>query len=257
MDLTRFVKAPKDKKTLSWWRRKYYNGIIWLADLYNRAILSRRHRSQSSGLLALDEIRQHVRQPTDISDHLETLFLETLATRPSLIVELGVGPGESTMVFERVAQLNKARLVSVDIRAEMAHASSWREWLFVEADDVEFAERFGTFSQVHDFSPQIDVLFIDTSHRFDHTVREIAAWFPFLSGQAKVFFHDTNVRPIYRRTDGTIGLTYDIQRGVIRALENYFQTSFNEKKDFTRRQNNWLIRHFASCNGLTILEKLP
>ena len=46
------------------------------------------------------KIRRHAqKKKTDISDHLETLFVESLSMEPKLIVELGVGDGESTMVF--------------------------------------------------------------------------------------------------------------------------------------------------------------
>lgn len=256
MDLTRFVKAPKNKKERSLFVRKYYDGVIWLADIYSSVVGFFNAKSiRKTGWKELDEVRERALIRTNINDHLETLFLESTEVRPRLIVELGVGPGESTFVFERVAKICGAKFVSVDLRKEMEKASSWPDWIFVNENDVEFAQKFPSWTTERGMEPLIDVLFIDTSHKYDHTLREIELWFRYLSENAKVFFHDTNVRPIYRRKDGTIGLAYDIKRGVIRALETHFGKIFNEKKDFIDSRNGWLIKHHSSCNGLTILTR--
>ena len=255
-DLTRFVKAPKNKKDLFYLRKKYYNGVIALANAYNGVIsFFNRRKLAPSGSRELDEIRRHSLIRTDISDHLETLYEESLSVNPKLIVELGVGPGHSTFVFERVAKICGARLVSVDLAEGKKSASSWSDWIFVNKNDIEFAKEFSQWAKGRGIEPAIDILFIDTSHKYEHTLQEIEGWFPYLSRKAKVFFHDTNVRPIYRRRDGTIGLAYDIKRGVIRALETYFGKSFNEKRDFTDFCNGWSIRHYSLCNGLTILTR--
>ena len=100
------------------------------------------------------------------------------------------------------------------------------------------------------------MLFIDTSHLYQHTVEEIDAWFPLLARHALVFFHDTNQRLIYCRDDKSIGQGWNNDRGVLRALEMYFNQSFNEQVDFTHVEPGWIIRHHARCNGLTILEKI-
>jgi hypothetical protein len=70
-----------------------------------------------------------------------------------------------------------------------------------------------------------------------------------------VFFHDTNVRRVYSRRDGSLGVGYDNQRGVIAALETSLGATFNEKRDFVSVANGWLIRHYAPCSGLTILKR--
>ncbi|HLF79931.1 MAG TPA: DEK C-terminal domain-containing protein, partial [Dehalococcoidia bacterium] len=85
--------------------------------------------------------------------------------------------------------------------------------------------------------------------------REIAAWFPFLSDTARVFLHDTNLKLVLRRGDGTLTLGWDNQRGVIRALEEHLGASLPEKRDFIDVRGGWLIRHYANCSGLTILSR--
>ncbi|MBX4211201.1 MAG: class I SAM-dependent methyltransferase [Candidatus Yanofskybacteria bacterium] len=254
MDVSSFVKAPKNKKELSWWRRKYYNGIVRLVEIYNTII--KKPVLNPTGSPEYDEVLRRAQNRTDINDHLPTIFEEALKVQPNLIVELGVGPGESTFALESVAKLSKARFISVDIRESVKNASSWPEWIFVQQDDIAFATSFEEWARNQGIDPRIDVLFIDTSHRYEHTVQEIYSWFPFLSSKAVVLFHDTNVKPVYKRQDGSIGLAYDIRRGVIRAIEEFVGVAFQEQKDFTYLKNNWFITHHATCNGLTILKKI-
>src|SRR5688572_15795315 len=58
-----------------------------------------RRTAWGEGLESVDpdlrEIRLRAREGTDISAHLETLFLEGMLLRPRLIVELGVRDGQS------------------------------------------------------------------------------------------------------------------------------------------------------------------
>lgn len=207
-------------------------------------------------LKTLDDIKKRSNIKTDICDHLETLFVECLSASPRLIVELGVGDGESTFVLERVAKLWSSKLISVDI-ADCKKVSSYRQRIFVQQDDIEFAKEFENWCRGSHIEPPIDILFIDTSHLFEHTYQEIQSWFPFLSDDSKVLFHDTNLKDIYFRKDGTTARGWDNERGVIRAIEKYFNQPFNEQEDFIEINNGWLIKHYAHCNGFTILEKIP
>ena len=236
----RFVRTRALHKTVGW-----YNALIRPP---NACI------EKMSGIAEVDEVCVRSLHRGNISDHLLTLFLEARALKPRLIVELGVEKGESTFVFERVARLCDSKLVSVDL-VNCSNACSYPGWLFVESDDIAFASKFPGFCYSHGFRPIVDVLFIDTSHEFTHTKSEIDSWFPFLSDRCVVFFHDTNVRPIYSRRDGSLGVGYNNQRGVIAALEAFLGTTFNEKRDFVDVANGWLIRHYASCSGLTILKR--
>jgi hypothetical protein len=206
-------------------------------------------------LIEITEIRKHAHKRTDISEHLLPLFLEGLAAKPRLIVELGVRTGESTFAFERVARLCNSTLLSVDID-DCLRASTWKDWSFVKSDDIAFARQFPEWCAARGMKPEIDVLFIDTSHLYDHTVQEIKAWFPHLSQKAKVFFHDTNQRDVYFRADKSMGIGWDSNRGVIRALQEYLGVKFDENVSFTDCYKGWIIRHNALCSGFTVLERL-
>jgi cephalosporin hydroxylase len=204
----------------------------------------------------LIEISQRmVRHPSDISDHLPLLFIEAMLARPELIVELGVRGGESTFVFERAAKHFNAHLVSIDIE-DCSGTSDYERWHFIQGDDVQLAHNFADWCRAINISPAIDVLFIDTSHLYEHTVQEINAWFPLLAANAKVIFHDTHMTRLYRRRNGSMGVGWENERGVIAAIEEYLGRKVDETRDFVEWHNPWIIRHFAGSNGLTILEKL-
>jgi len=228
-----------------------------LCKFYNLFIKRKKKNFLKSGLQELNEIKKRSARRTEMCDHLITLFNETLQKNPKLIVELGVNTGESTFVFRKIAELTSAKLISVDIK-DFSKKIDWGDSIFVQKDDIIFAKEFKDFCKKKDISSKIDILFIDTSHRYKHTVQEVESWFPLLSDNAKVFLHDTNLHRIFFRRDGSIGLGIrNMKRDVIRAIEKYFKKKFNEYSNFTDFVDGWLIKHYTHCNGFMILEKIP
>jgi cephalosporin hydroxylase len=216
-------------------------------------------RSTGSSVVAEDgpisEINRNSRKRSDVSDHLTTLFLESVAMRPSMIVELGVRSGESTIAFSQVADLFESHLISVDLD-DCSQACQNSRQVFVKSDDVKFAQEFNAWCESRNFPTAIDVLFIDTSHEFEHTAAEIENWFPHLSPHSKVLFHDTNMSTVYFRKDRTMGIGWENKRGVIAAIEQYLGCEFDERHDFVHYTRGWLVKHSANCNGLTVLERV-
>lgn len=209
---------------------------------------------KGSLLKSLAAVRKRSLKRTDICDHLETIFLECLGIYPRLIVELGCGDGESTFVLERVAKLWQAPLVSVDI-ADRREVGTYSGRFFVQSDDIELAKRFAGWCAQRNIPSVIDLLFIDTSHVYEHTVLEIHDWFPFLAPRCKVIFHDTNIQEVFVRKDGSTGKGWNNERGVIRAIEEHFHQTFTEDSDFTGKIDGWLIKHFSHCNGLMVMDR--
>lgn len=201
------------------------------------------------------EIQRRSREPTDISDHLERLFVEAMQVSPDTIVECGVRGGESTFVFEHVARLTDADVVSVDIE-KTSHTTDYDNWRFVQSDDIDFAAEFEGWCDENGIDAAIDVLFVDTSHRYEHTVAEIDAWFPHLSEDAAVLFHDTNMQRFYQREDRTIGLSPLNNRGVIRAIEDHFNCTLDETKSFVTVMDGFVLKQYPLCSGLAVLRKL-
>ena len=203
----------------------------------------------------LKQVNAKAKAMTDIASHLETLFRQTVESRPKLIVELGVKHGCSTFALSRAAIVTGAVLVSVDNR-DFSRSLDWDQWIFLQMDDLDFAKQFPTWCLERKIEPSIDVLFIDTDHTYEHTKEVMTSFWPLLAGHAKVMFHDTNCSGIYRRRDFTIDRSYDSQRGVITAIEEYFGRMFNEKKQFEEFIDGWLIRHDPICNGLMTLTRI-
>jgi cephalosporin hydroxylase len=233
--------------------------VCSLLSAYNklhRTVLPRRGLELPSMCQELREIREFAERPSDINEHLEIIFTESLLIWPRLIVELGVRAGVSTFVFERVASVCGASIISADID-DCSSTSSHPRRHFFQGDDVQFAAGFSDYCRERDIAPSVDVLFIDTSHYYDHTVQEIQAWFPLLSPRAKVLFHDTNLRLIGPRRDGCFALAWDNERGVVRAIEAHLGIRIDESKECTEYNGGWLIRHWPHCNGFMVLDKFP
>ncbi len=236
--------------------RIIYNVLVaWYLPLHNR-FYRRLPLPPECALPALNEIYQHTLQDTDISDHLPALFAAALRTCPRMMVELGVRGGQSTFVLQRVAQLCGCPLISIDMD-DCSQVSDWKEWRFVQSDDVAFAQRFQEYCLSEGLKhSDLDFLFLDTSHLYDHTVAELKAWMPLLSSKAVLVLHDSNQRHTIKREDGRRMLGLE-NRGVTSALETVLHCTLQETRDYTAVQQGWLITHRAVSNGLTILERIP
>lgn len=198
----------------------------------------------------IDTIKKYSNETdTDISSHLVNMYTNTYEMKPSIIVECGVSTGESSKIFSFINQELGSKVYGVDVNVCDVY-SSIHNGTFIHMDDCLYADLYQK-----QYGANIDVLFIDTSHLYEHTKKEIEKWFPLLSQQALVMFHDTNLDGTgYNRVNGTRGLNWNNHRGVIRAIEEYFNISFNEKTDFsgscTVGNNKWLYKHDTICNGM-------
>ncbi len=195
-----------------------------------------------------------------ISDHICTIFSDVIVQNPTFIVELGTRGGESTKALVSAAYYCNATLLSIDLkeRPKLKLTPDLRKlWKFVQSDDIEFGENhFVNWCKKNSINPTIDFLFIDSSHLYEHTLQEINTWFRFLSRNGAVLFHDTNMASEYRRINNSLNRGWDNNRGVIRAIEEYFGKNFNEGKNFVDIVNNWLLRNYAYSSGLILLKRL-
>ena len=197
--------------------------------------------------------------PSDIRDHICTIFYEAISSRPRLIIELGTRGGVSTRTLLAVAQITNAQVLSIDIEdCSDIDIPDWlrSHWTFIRADDVSFAgEPFADFCATRALMPFADVILIDTSHLFEHTCAEIRCWLPRLREGGVVLFHDTNMGT-YRCLDKGVGLGWDNQRGVIRAIEQFLGRCYDEKTFFTDFTGGFGIAHLPWSSGLLIMRKL-
>ncbi len=194
---------------------------------------------------------------SDISSHLPTILYEVILQNPKLIVELGVRNGESTQAFLAASKLTGSKLLSIDID-DCSKVVSDPDWLFYKGDDISFAKKFISYAKNNNLPHEIDVLFIDTSHTYDHTLEEMKYWFPFLGKKAKVIFHDTHSPKIVKIKDGSLypKINQHSQREVISAIEAFFNIKIDERMPFIYSNNKWLFKHDPFSFGLTILKRL-
>lgn len=199
----------------------------------------------------------------DISSHLPALFCHTIMQQPKLIIEAGVRGGESTKSFLSALKFyDVAKLIGLDI--ECSCAASYpnnSNTHFICMNDLDFSNYYqNNFVQ----NSTIDIVFIDTSHLYQHTLQELKIFEPLLSENGTMIFHDSNVTPInntgYARINGTYGSAAGNTRGVTQAIKEHFNIAFDENKycDFVikNEDNLWQMIHYPYCNGLTILKKI-
>lgn len=196
---------------------------------------------------------------SDISDHLGSIFFFAAMVRPKLIVELGTRGGESTRFLLAAAAVNGSTVLSIDLQECPALACPCGErWKFVRADDVEFGNSgFEDWCREQHVEAAVDVLFVDTSHEYAHTQKEIEAWTRHLSKNGLMIFHDSNMgHGLYAHTDGSVSYGWDNRRGVIRAIEEFLGRQYDERSFFYDRTEKFLVMHFPYCSGLTVLQRV-
>ncbi len=197
-------------------------------------------------------------RPNAMSDHLNTLFWHVMEASPDYIVELGTRGGDSTRVLLEAADKLDIKVLSIDINdcgeIDVPHRERWE---FVQSDDVGFGEQgFPRWCEGNGLSQQAKFIYIDTSHLYEHTCKEIAVWSKHLADGGVMVFHDTNMRKVYGRLDGSAGFGWDNQRGVIRALEEFLGRSYDQNTFFTDIAGGYLVRHYPNCSGMTVLKKM-
>ncbi len=108
------------------------------------------------------------------------------------VLELGSRKGNSTLAFLAAAEAVNGRVWSVDV-SDCAHdpegMAPWARhpsWTFIQGDDMDAA--------VQPLLPaQCDILFVDTSHEYEHTLAELRAYMPRVAPGGVALFHDTNI----------------------------------------------------------------
>lgn len=185
------------------------------------------------------------KQPSDISSHLPALFCHCIFQNPTIIVEAGVRWGNgSTVALDLANQLSGSQLVGVDIENCSHVYSKLSNAQFVLMNDLHFVEHFNNMNLS---KKTVDFVFIDTSHQYEHTIREIPVFESVLSERGAIGFHDTNPVP-------------GDPRGALDGFKAHFKLSFDEKKyfrtSFEKDGYRWGIVHYPYNNGMAVAQRL-
>ena len=147
------------------------------------------HNLNSHSCFSINNTNSHLEfqmiQPTDIHEHLQTLHMLTIELNLKNILELGTRTGESTIAFLLAAKEIGGKITSVDIdscdeaKTKVKKLNLEKYWNFIQKDDLEL-----------DWKEEIDHLFIDTSHTYDHTINEFKKFVPFVRKGGLITLHD-------------------------------------------------------------------
>ena len=105
--------------------------------------------------------------------------------QPEHVVELGSRSGASTVAWLYGLREFGGRLTSVDLdhAPPIGQHDNWRH---IQGDDTDPA----VMAQVD----ECDILFIDTSHAYDHTLWELRNWSPKVRAGGRIVCHDTELK---------------------------------------------------------------
>jgi predicted O-methyltransferase YrrM len=124
--------------------------------------------------------------PSDINEHLPRLAWMAENLDVKHIIELGARTGVSTTAWLYGLQGKSGRLTTVDMSPAPdigAHAN----WRHVQGDDTDPA----VMGQV---GGMCDILFIDTSHAYEHTLWELRNWGQKVRSGGLIVCHDTELQ---------------------------------------------------------------
>ena len=129
-----------------------------------------------------DEYERLCHTPSDIYLHLPR-FVEMVRDMDAQhVIELGTRTGVSTVAWLHGLSMTGGRLTSVDID-ERPDIGEWEHWTFVQGSDLDPA----VTSQLD----ECDILFLDTSHLYEHTCQELRIYRHFVRPGGLLVCHDT------------------------------------------------------------------
>jgi len=183
-------------------------------------------------------------------------FLQIIATH-CLLKEPNVG---TSFAFYKAGLFSDAQIIGVDTQEIFRNTyNNFKNSKFLCINDLDFPKYYNSL----DF--KADVIFIDTTHTYFHTMDEIETFVPYLAKDAILLFHGSNVTPLnnyttYYRLNNSYGSAPGNPRGVANAIKDYFSLEFDENKyynfEFIKNNIKWKFIHYPFCNGLTILKKM-
>lgn len=165
--------------------------------------------------------------PSDISGHLQYMHDLCVELEATQVVELGVRTGVSTAAFLAAMETNGGRVWSADINPPRVDPLIVDHpcWVFVWGDDMELVDE----------APDADIVFIDTSHAYQHTLDELDAYSRL--ARKAILLHDTQLE----QPEGLTGQPpFPVRRACLEWLD---------------RNPGWEWSEFTHCYGLGVMRR--
>lgn len=189
-------------------KEAYYRFVPLLGEKYGKPIYQ-------------NALSKHMKMPTDIHEHLMTLYMLTVQSKAKTVVELGTRSGESTLALLFGVKETHGKVFSLDIATcDDAKKLVMKNrldgyWKFLKGDDLK-----------QKWNKSIDHLFIDSSHTYQQTLSELKKYEPYVKRGGVITMHDPFIY------------------GVKRAVVEYFK----DRRDI-------IIYQYFNNNGLFVIFK--
>lgn len=134
-----------------------------------------------------EHIKEYANQPSSILELLMPLYKEisSIQNKDKIVVELGTRGGSSTRAILSAVNDTGGMLFTIDID-ECKDCKKLMEGepniRFLQKDSVKAGD---------EWEVKVDVIFIDTEHKYDQLKRELEAWYPHMKPNCIMMFHDT------------------------------------------------------------------
>ena len=123
--------------------------------------------------------------PSDINEHLPTFVRLVDELQASHVIELGTRSGVSTIAWLWALTGTEGRLTSIDL-SPRPDIGDYDHWTFIRGDDLDP-------TIVSQLDPA-DIVFIDTSHLYSQTVKELNVYRWLVRPGGVIVLHDTENR---------------------------------------------------------------
>lgn len=161
-----------------------YSLKSWTIDQMERhAALGIKSERTTSDLAAKYE--EQCATPSDIYLHLPRFARLVVEGDAKKVIELGTRTGVSTIAWLYALEQTGGHLWSVDIDRKPP-IGDYPHWTFIQGDD----EADEVLAQL---PTEVDILFLDTSHHFQHTLRELRLYRSQVRSGGLIVCHDTEL----------------------------------------------------------------
>lgn len=137
-----------------------------------------------SGELLRDQYQKACDTPSDIYLHLPRFVSLVEELNAQHVIELGSRSGVSTVAWLYALAKTGGHLTTVDLDPA-PQIGSWSHWRHIQGDDLS--------TEVLERLAPADIVFIDTSHLYEQTKKELAIYQWFVKSGGVLVLHDTGL----------------------------------------------------------------